>query len=107
MAKWIDIGPTDQFPTGTMRCVSTEDRQVIVCNADGKLAAVDPACPHAGKPMIDGELRGKVLTCAYHAYAYDVFSGRNTDFPYEELPLPTYPIRVTDAGRVEIQTTRK
>jgi len=107
MANWIDIGPEDQFPPGSMVCATVQNKPILICGAKSGLAAINNTCPHAGKPLADGEFNGRVLTCRYHGYAYDVANGRNIDFPYDEPAVRTYPIRVTDAGRVEVQTPKE
>ena len=103
MAKWIDVGVESDFPAGSVTPVTAGDRSVVVCRTDDQLAAVADACPHAGLPLADGELRGCVLTCQYHGYTYNVLTGKNIDFPHEEPPVPTFPVRVSEAGRVEVQ----
>ncbi len=102
MSKWIDIGSQDQFAQGSSACITVEDESVVICNVDGQLAAVLNVCPHAHLPIGEGELRGSILVCPFHGYAYNVLTGRNADFPNEELPATTFPIRVTEAGHVEI-----
>lgn len=105
MATWTHIGSRDQFPTGSVTPVSVNGLPLVICNADGQLAALVNRCPHAGQPLADGELRGRSLTCPYHGYTYDVTTGRNVDFPYEELPAKTYPVRVTTTDHVEVDLT--
>ena len=103
MTQWIDIGKEGEYSEEALKCVSAGDREVVICQVDGQLAAVSNICPHAGLPLSDGELRGKVLVCPFHGYAYNVLTGRNTAFPYEEPPLKTFPLRCTDAGRIEVE----
>lgn len=105
--KWVDIGPKTEIPEGSTQCVTAADQPIVVCNVAGQMAAVANVCPHAGLPIGEGELRGRVLTCPFHGYSYNVTNGKNIDFPNEEVPVKTYPVRVTDAGRVEIQITQE
>ena len=102
MAKWIDVGTRNQFPVGSITCVTIDDESVVVCNVEGRFAAVSNICPHARQPLIDGELCGSVLTCIYHNHAYDVFTGKDVDFPDTYAQAATYPVRITDADRVEV-----
>ena len=101
MAKWIDLGTQHQFPVGSITCVTAEEESIVVCNVEGRFTAVSNICPHARQPLIDGALCGSVLTCIYHNHAYDVFTGKDIDFP-DYAPATTYPVRITDAGRVEV-----
>jgi len=102
MAKWIDVGIQKQFPIDSKTCVTADGESVVVCNIEGRFAAVSNICPHARMPLIDGTLCGSVLTCIYHNHAYDVVTGKDLDFPDTYAPATTYPVRVTDAGRVEV-----
>jgi len=104
MPPWTDAGPVDDLPEGQRRCTTLAGKPVILFHQGGKLRAVQNICPHAGLPLADGELRGRVLTCPFHGYSYDIATGRNVDFPHEEPPVRTYPVRV-QAGRIEVDLT--
>ena len=105
MAKWIDIGEKSRFGPGSQVCLEADGMPVVVFNIGGELLALGNSCPHAGLPLGNGELRGLVITCPYHGYAYNVKTGANVDFPYEEIPARTYPVRL-NAQRVEIDLER-
>jgi nitrite reductase/ring-hydroxylating ferredoxin subunit len=101
MAKCVDIGSLDDFPPRVPKDVSVEGKSLLVVNLGEKLMACANICPHAGKPLHEGELAGTVLTCPFHGYAFDLRTGRNVDFP-EDHPLWMYPIR-QEAGRVIVE----
>ncbi len=106
MANWVEVGRVENFTPGTLTPCRVEGRGIAVGRvgsgqAEGTFFAVRDACPHAGKPLHDGSLCGHVLTCRHHGYAYDVRSGRNIDFPYDEQPARLLAVRVRD-GRVEV-----
>ena len=102
--------PTDppiaqaDLPDGARRCVEIAGRTLVVFNVAGTFYAISNTCPHAGRPLEDGELRGKVLTCPFHGYAYRVDTGANIDFPDIEPPVVTFPVRIHD-GHVEVDVT--
>lgn len=101
MAQWTDAGFADDLPEGERRCLRLADKPVLIFNRDGELHAIQNICPHAGLPLEDGQLRGRVLTCPFHGYSYDIANGRNVDFPHDELPVRTYPVRLK-AGRIQV-----
>jgi len=103
MAKWIEIDVEHDLAGGGKRCLTVEGVDMVVCHVEGQLAAISNVCPHAGKALGEGELKGQVLTCPYHGYAYDVVTGLNVDFPREEPPVRRYPVRCNDEGRVQVQ----
>lgn len=88
---------------GQHACLDVNGVDMVLCNVEGELFAVENECPHAGLPLGDGELTDCILTCPYHGYAYDVRSGKNIDFPDSETPARVFPIRIEN-GQVEIDT---
>lgn len=102
MAKWFEVCGREQVPPGGRICVAADSQSVVLCDIGGQLTAVENCCPHAGLPLADGELRGEVLTCAYHGYTYNVRTGKNVDFPNEEPPVRTFNVEVRD-GRVWVE----
>jgi nitrite reductase/ring-hydroxylating ferredoxin subunit len=51
------------------------DREIVVLLVDGVPHAFDNACPHQGNPLVDGEVLGDVLECAYHGWRFDLATG--------------------------------
>ena len=94
MANWVNIGSVSDFPEGEHVCTNAQDRSVVVIHLEGQLFVIANVCPHAGFPLGEGQRSGVVLTCPYHGYAYNVKTGRHIDWPYDELPVKTYPVRV-------------
>ncbi|MFP4145274.1 MAG: Rieske (2Fe-2S) protein [Phycisphaeraceae bacterium] len=102
MAKWIDIGPAQDFTPGSRQTADVGEHELVVFNVEDQLYAVNNVCPHAGLPLEDGEVAGRIITCPFHGYTYDLKSGRNVDRPHDEPPVSTFPVREHD-GRVEVQ----
>ena len=102
MAKWLDIGTTGDFPEGAHVYTTAGEKGIVIARVEGELHALANVCPHAGKPLGMGELRGCKLTCPFHGYTYNIKTGRNVDFPYDEPPVKKYPLRVQD-DTVQVQ----
>lgn len=94
---WTDLGPADAFAEG-ITPVEAGGRRLIVVREGERLSVALNECPHAGKPLDDAEVRDGRITCPFHAYCFDLKSGRNVDFT-DEPPLRVYPCRVDD-GRL-------
>ena len=101
MANWIDVGAAEEMAPEGKSCVAAGEVSVVVCRVEEHFVAIRNICPHAGLPLGEGSLQGRVLTCPFHVYAYDVETGKNIDFE-EDVPLSQCPVRVTEAGRVEV-----
>ena len=102
MAKWTDIGPQCDFPPGTQKSLRVDGVPVVLFGMEGCHRALINVCPHAGLPLGEGELRGKVITCPFHGYAYNVETGKNIDFPDVEPPVRTLPVRTSETGVLQI-----
>jgi nitrite reductase (NADH) small subunit len=45
---------------------------------DGQLYAIDNCCPHSGGPLGEGWIKGCIVTCPWHAWSFDVTTGKMT-----------------------------
>jgi len=95
MSKWVEVGTKDQFEPGSRQCVQANGQELVVFNLDEQFYAIENVCPHAGMPLDQGSLDGRVLTCPFHGYAFDVADGRNVD-DERETPVETFPVKVED-----------
>jgi len=53
---------------------------------DGRFYALENACPHQGGPLADGHLEGALVTCPWHAWCFDVRTGRMTLGEFARVP---------------------
>ena len=77
MADWIDIAGESECPPGTSIERVAANEMVALANVDGQLYAIDGLCPHQGGPLGTGALCGKVLTCPWHGWQFDVTTGQH------------------------------
>ncbi len=99
---WTDIGTSEQYLGDGRTCVEAKGTHLIIIPVDGELYAIENRCPHAGLPLADGAVNGKVLTCPYHGFTYHIGSGKNIDDPDHGERARTFPVRI-DAGRTLVQ----
>jgi nitrite reductase/ring-hydroxylating ferredoxin subunit len=71
--RWLSV-PADIL-TGDRAVVEADGRQILLLRAGGKLHALDNACPHEGNPLVEGEVLGDQLECAYHGWRFDLATG--------------------------------
>ena len=55
--------------------IAHEGGVIAVFRADGRLHAVANACPHEGNPLIEGDVLGTTLVCAFHGWRFDLETG--------------------------------
>ena len=71
--RWLGVSATTLVAGRAV--VDAGDREIVVLQVDGALHAFDNACPHQGNPLVDGEVLGDVLECAYHGWRFDLSTG--------------------------------
>ena len=89
-----------EIKPGQLKQVSLDGVNVTVYNVDGEFYATQDECTHAGGPLSEGELSGKIITCPWHFSCFDVTDGAVTCRPATE-PLETYTVQIEgDLGQV-------
>jgi nitrite reductase (NADH) small subunit len=85
-AKMADI------PPGTIREIAFGGKSIAVANVAGKFHAIDGVCVHQGGPLGEGALDGCTVICPWHAWEYDVTTGKLVGNP--DVSVETYPAEV-------------
>ncbi|WP_225029628.1 aromatic ring-hydroxylating oxygenase subunit alpha [Xinfangfangia pollutisoli] len=102
---WVAVGRLDDFAPGTARSVTVGAAPVVVTrSAKGDLAAFHNACRHRGSELCaPGQTRqiGRLLTCPYHAWAYDAATGRLVATAHAR---PTPDFRAEDHALLPVQS---
>ncbi len=66
----------DEIPAGSIREFQVNGATIALANVDGNFYAIHNTCLHRGGPLGQGEVEGKVVTCPWHGWQYDVTSGK-------------------------------
>ena len=90
------LAAVSEIPVGTGKEFVAGDRIVAVFNIDGAFHAMDGLCPHAGGPLAKGMLRGKVVTCPWHGWQFDVTNGHHCLNPNIRHPAISVEVRGDD-----------
>jgi nitrite reductase/ring-hydroxylating ferredoxin subunit len=88
----VEVAKAGEIAPGGMKYVNVGDREVVVCNCDGRYYALDRRCGHMNGPLEMGTLDGTILTCPMHHVQFDVTTGQALNNPIPEHidePLPT------------------
>lgn len=81
-----------EVPPGTVRELQVEGKAIAMANFEGKIYAINNTCLHRGGPLGQGLLEGKVVTCPWHGWQYEVTSGRAVQNP--AAAVDCYPTEV-------------
>jgi nitrite reductase (NADH) small subunit len=73
---FVKIAKVSEIAPGTIREVQLDGKTVAVANIAGKFHGINNACMHRGGPLGQGPLEGSVVTCPWHAWQYDVTTGK-------------------------------
>ena len=73
-AEWWLSVPADVL-AGDRAVVDGDGRQILLLRVAGEIHAFDNACPHEGNPLVDGDVLGDQLECAYHGWRFDLRTG--------------------------------
>lgn len=92
-----------ELPPGTRTLLQHGRRQIAVFNIDGRLRALGNRCPHHGGPLCHGRIGGtrlpttalryewgmdgRVLTCPWHGWQYDLDNGQALFDPAVQVPM--------------------
>lgn len=77
MSRWERALELAELPPGAGREVLCGQRLVALYHVDGRVVALDGVCPHQGGPLGKGQLTGRVVTCPWHGWQFDVTTGRH------------------------------
>jgi 3-phenylpropionate/trans-cinnamate dioxygenase ferredoxin component len=99
----VSVGKVADIPRGKMIGAEVEGEKILVANVDGSFHAMRSICNHAGGPLQEGKLEGKIVTCPWHGSKWDVTSGSLVSFM---RPLPNEPVYkvAVEGGEVFVET---
>ena len=90
------VATVHELATGQGLVVEAEGRSVALFNVDGTYYAIDNSCPHRGGPLGEGDLDGRVVSCPWHAWRWDVSTGASVNNP--AVRVACFPVRVQGDG---------
>jgi len=99
----ILAGKTLDIPQGKMLKVSSNGKEILVANVDGKYFAMDDTCTHSGASLSEGTLEGATVTCPLHGSTWDCKTGKLMDFATKLKDLASYKVAV-ESDSVFIET---
>ena len=94
------VAKVSDVPSGKMKSVKVNGKDVLIVNVDGKYYAIGGKCTHRGGDLSKGALSGKIITCPKHKAMFEVTTGKVISGP--KIPLsrpkindePSYKVKV-------------
>lgn len=97
---FLDAVRLEEVSPGSMKGVMLEGVNVLICNVDGEVYALQNACQGRGLPLDMGEVRGETIICRWHGCRYDARTGKaipgGDDRHMAEVDLELFPVAVTE-----------
>ncbi|MGZ3498701.1 MAG: non-heme iron oxygenase ferredoxin subunit [Vulcanimicrobiaceae bacterium] len=87
VAKKSEIAP------GTTKKVIVDGTEVMLCNVDGQIYAIEDVCTHDGGALDQGVLDDACIECPRHGARFDVRTGAALTLP-AVMPVASYTVRV-------------
>jgi phenylpropionate dioxygenase-like ring-hydroxylating dioxygenase large terminal subunit len=81
---WYPLGWAEDIGRELTKHMVCEEAIVAYRREDGKLAALQDACPHRLAPLSLGKLKGDTIECGYHGMTFDC-SGKCVRIPGQEI----------------------
>jgi nitrite reductase (NADH) small subunit len=97
MPSRVRLAAVEDVPPGEGRVVEAQGKTLALFNVDGAFYAIDNTCIHRGGPLGEGDLEGRVVSCPWHAWRWDVTTGANVNNP--AVRVACFPVAV-DRGDV-------
>ena len=76
MATFVKVANVADIPPGKAASFVVGDYEVALFNVGGAFYAIENSCPHQGGPLVDGWFEGKRVVCPWHAWCFDVTTGK-------------------------------
>jgi len=87
------VATRSEIAPGTTRRVVADGVEILLCNVDGQLYAVEDVCTHDGGPLDQGDLEGANVVCPRHGATFDVRTGDVITLP-AVVPLMTFAVSI-------------
>lgn len=105
MGNFVPVAKLSQMKEGEGVIVLASDEEIALFTVAGKVYACTNVCPHRGGPIGEGALEGKVVTCPWHGWEFDVTTGAMPVNP--RIGLKTFPVVVEgDDVKIELEAAR-
>ncbi len=75
MAAFVKVAKKSEIPSDSGKLVEVNGKEIALFKVEDKVHAIYAVCPHQGGPLAEGGLDGRLVTCPWHCWEFDVTSG--------------------------------
>jgi nitrite reductase (NADH) small subunit len=91
--KQIKVATLKEIPKNYGKVVQAAGRLIALFKMQDMVYAIDNECPHRGGPLGEGSVKGKIVSCPWHLWAYDITSGQCLSNPFGHVR--SYPVSIS------------
>jgi nitrite reductase/ring-hydroxylating ferredoxin subunit len=95
VAEYVRVAAVADIAVDGGKLVRREDKRIALLRTEQGIFATDNRCPHQGYALVQGDVDGDVLTCAWHNWKFRLTDGKCL---FGGESLRTYPVQVRDGG---------
>jgi nitrite reductase (NADH) small subunit len=78
---FVRAAKLSELAVGSIGEFQLDGKTVALANVGGKIYAINNTCLHRGGPLGEGTLEGKIVTCPWHGWQFDVTTGKEVQNP--------------------------
>lgn len=93
-ASFTKVASVSEMSEGSPLCVQANGQKIALFKLGEKFYAIKNECSHAGGPLCEGKLSGKIIECPWHGSQFDITTGEVAG-PPANSPQQTYPVKVS------------
>jgi nitrite reductase/ring-hydroxylating ferredoxin subunit len=90
--SYVEVAKIDEIPSGNMKHVELNGKEIVVSNVNGKFYAMDDRCGHMNARLSNGNINQNIVTCPFHAAKFDISTGKKVGEPVLEIPPDMEPL---------------
>ncbi|HXX94476.1 MAG TPA: Rieske (2Fe-2S) protein [Planctomycetota bacterium] len=75
--RWIRVASAAELAPGRSLRIQVEGEEGLLHQVEGRIYCTGSVCPHQGRSLATGQLEGTLFTCPWHAWVFDVTTGRS------------------------------
>lgn len=79
--SYVEVAKVDEIPSGNMKHVEFNGKEIMIANLDGKFYALNDRCSHTNAPLSMGHIQGNIVICPMHGARFDITAGKKVSDP--------------------------
>lgn len=102
MTSYHDTFAAIELENNSNKAITVNGKNILICNSGGDYYAIDNLCTHQRAELEGGRIRNCFISCPLHGVRFNLETGKPMG-QMTNIPLTTYPIRVSDTGIIQVE----